>query len=153
VSVSVVFRDGPPEKLYQDRDWGHAEALRQVHQGADVLFAAGGDTALAALEAAAANGELVIGTETDLYPEFVDVRPMLLTSAVNGVRDGVLELLHLARKGQLPGGNYFGRASLSGFHDLQNSVPIAIRDRVLRLEQELDSGNLQPDIPYDNPSH
>ncbi len=151
VSVSVTYRDGSPDKVYQDTGWGQAEALTQVQYGADVVFAAGGDTALAALEAAAAKEVLVVGTESDLFPELVTVRPELLTCSVNYVREGVLALLRLARSGQFPGGEYFGRAGLSSFHDLQNSIPVAARDRILQLEQALDKGSLQLEIPYDNP--
>lgn len=51
-------------------DWGAEQALALEEQGADVLFAYGGATGLAALETA---GSQIIGVETDLarrYPHF-----------------------------------------------------------------------------------
>lgn len=152
VSVSVTYRDGSLEKVYQDRAWGETAALDRIQNGADVLFAAGGDTALAALEAAAAKGALVIGAESDLYPQLPAVRAKLLTCSVNYVRHGVLDLLGFARIGQFPGGEYMGRAGLSPFHDLEASISLEARGRMLRLEQALNDGSLQPDIAYDNPS-
>lgn len=151
VSVSVVYRDAPAENVYQDKAWGQAEGLSQVLNGADVVFAAGGDTAVAALEAAAAKQVLIIGTESDLFPELVTARAELLTCAVNDVRAGVLDLLQRAHKGQLPAGNYFGQTGLSPYHDLESEVQVTVQDRILQLEQALDSGSLQLDIPYDNP--
>lgn len=151
VSVSVVYRDGSSENVYQDMAWGQAEALSQVQNGADVVFAAGGDTAVAALEAAAAQHVQVIGTESDLFPESVTLQPELLTCAVNDVRAGVLDLLQRARNGQFPAGDFFGQTGLSPFHDLENTIPVSVRDRILQLEQALDNGSLQLDIPYDNP--
>ena len=151
VSVSVVYRAGSPENVYQDMAWGQTEALSQVQNGADVVFAAGGDTAVAALEAAAAQHVQVIGTESDLFPESVTLQPELLTCAVNDVRAGVLDLLQRARNGQFPAGDFFGQTGLSPFHDLENTIPVSVRDRILQLEQALDNGSLQLDIPYDNP--
>ncbi len=152
VSVSIVYRDGPQQKLYQDTTWGTAQAADQVQQGSDVIFAAGGDTAAAALDTAAAHGALVIGSETDLYADMSEIGPELLTCSVNYVDEGVRDLLRLAREGRFPGGNYFGRSGLSPFHDLEGAVPASTRARLLQIEQALDDGSLQPDIPYDNPS-
>ncbi len=152
VSVSIVYRDGPQQKLYQDTTWGAAQAADQVQQGSDVIFAAGGDTAAAALDTAAAKGALVMGSETDLYADMAEVRPELLACSVSYVDQGVLDLLRLAREGRFPGGNYFGRSGLSPFHDLESAVPASTRARLLQVEQALHDGSLQPDIPYDNPS-
>ena len=44
--------------------------MKLVNNGADVLFAAGGETANAALETAGQQGAAVIGSETDMYAEF-----------------------------------------------------------------------------------
>ena len=70
-----------------------------------MLFAAGGSTAASALQAAASGGAFVIGSETDLYPELQGYGPLLLTSATNDVRAGVLDLMRLARRDEFPPGN------------------------------------------------
>lgn len=152
VSVSVDYRTGSNDDLFHDTTWGSLQAAAEVQQGADIVFAAGGDTAVAALEAAAAQNALVIGTETDLYTQLAFSRPRLLTCSINNVRQGVLDLLRLARQGQFPAGNFFGESGLSSFHDLAAAVPEAVQQRVLQVEHALNDGTLQMDITYDNPS-
>ncbi len=109
VNVTVSYRDGPQENLFDDPDWGHTTALGVIHEGADVVFAAGDTTADAALETAAQQEVNVIGAETDAYARLTEVRPCLITSAINDIRPGIRDLMRLARDGKLPPGNYFGR--------------------------------------------
>ncbi len=122
-----------------------------MQQGADVVFATGGNTAAAALDAAAAHGAAVIGSEVDQYGENPSIRSRLLTCSVSQVSEGVVDLVRLAREGRYPGGQYFGQVGLSAFHELDATVPEGVRSRILRAEQALDSGTFQLDIPYDNP--
>ena len=146
--VSVSYRDGPTELLFHDPDWGRTSALAMLNQGADVLFAAGGETADAALQAAAENGALVIGTETDAYTRLEAARPQLLTSAVNEVRSGVRELLHWARQGTLPAGEYFGQVSLAPFHELENRVPAEAANLIEGIRASIDAGDVPVEVPY-----
>lgn len=150
VSVSVAYRNGSSDLVYHDAVWGKATATEVLQQGADVVLAAGADTAAAALETAAAQGALVIGSETDLYTDLPGLRPRLLASAESDIRGGLLGLLRLGREKRFPGGQYFGQTGLSGFHDLDASVSAATRARILEVEQALSNGSLQLDIPYDN---
>jgi basic membrane protein A len=148
VIVSVSYRDGSTELLFHDPDWGRAAALAQLADGADVVFAAGGETADAVLLEAAANGALVIGSETDLYDRLPELRPSLLTSAFNDIRSGVRDLLRAARHGTLPAGEYFGQVGLAPFHDLEGRVPGAAIGRLAEIRALLDSGEIGPDVPY-----
>ena len=86
VNATIVYRTGSNQYLFNDPDWGNQAALQAVHDGADVIFAAGGNTANAALETAAGQGVYVIGSETDQYENFTDIRSKLVSSAVNDVR-------------------------------------------------------------------
>ncbi len=148
VHVSVSYRDGPTESLFHDPAWGQAAALARVGEGADIVFAAGGETADAALLTAAENGALVIGTETDLYDRLQDLRPSLLTSAVNDVRSGVRDLLQAARQGTLPAGDYFGQVELAPFHTMEGRVPSLATTRLAEIRALLDSGEIALDVPY-----
>ena len=66
VRVVVLYRDdGDREKLFIDEDWGYETGVSQARRGVDVLFAAGGVTAQAALRAAVEYGVLAIGAERD----------------------------------------------------------------------------------------
>jgi len=79
------------------------------------------------------------------------VRSTLLTSAINDIREGVGELLRNARDGQLPAGNYFGRAELAPFHDLEGQVPAAVVSNLAHIREGLASGQIQVDVPYRSP--
>jgi basic membrane protein A and related proteins len=151
INASVDYRDGSSTYLFNDPAWGHDTAVREINAGADVLFAAGGGTATAALEAAASNGILVIGSETDLYPELPEIRPLLLTSATNDIRSGVLELMRLAHRKDLPSGAYIGDAKLAPWHDLDRRIPNDVKQELETMRVGLELGNLPLDIPYKNP--
>lgn len=149
--VLLAYRDGSPDLLFNDPEWGRAAALRQIQAGADVVFAAGGNTAAAALQAAGAQGVEVIGSETDLYLDMPELRAQLLTSAVNDVRPAILELLGLARRRQLPPGEYSGPSGLAPFHDWDRRVPIQAKDELKKISVGLGSGNIHTDVPYQIP--
>ncbi len=148
VNVTVSYREGSQEKLFNDPDWGRTAALRVVSEGADVLFAAGGGTADAALDAAAQQGAYVIGAETDLYMRLINVRPMLVTSAINDIRSGVNESMRLTRSGQFPSGNFFGRSLLAPFHEWERQIPQSTRDRLMLIEKGLTNGSVLTGIPW-----
>ncbi len=151
VRVWVAYRDGSSDLLFNDAQWGRAAALRDIQAGADVLFAAGGNTAAAALQAAAAQGVEVIGSETDLYLDMPELRAQLLTSAVNDVRPALLELLGRARQHQLPRGEYSGPSGLAPFHDWDRRIPIEVKNELEKISVGLDLGNIQTDVPYRMP--
>lgn len=148
VQVTVSYREGPQEKLFNDPDWGRAEALKAVNDGADILFAAGGGTADAALESAAQQGVSVIGAETDPYTRLIDVRPMLVTSAINDIRAGVNESIRLTRASQFPSGNYFGDTMLAPFHEWDRQIPQTTKDRLIFIEKGLSDGSILTGIPW-----
>jgi basic membrane protein A len=148
VNVTVSYRDGPQENLFDDPDWGHATALGVIHMGADVLFAAGNETADAALETAAQQGVNVIGAETDPYVRLPDIQPWLITSAINEIRPGIHDLMRLARDGKLPSGNYFGESQLAPFHEWERQVPQSAKDRLNVIENGLADGSIRTAIPW-----
>jgi basic membrane protein A and related proteins len=151
VRVRVAYRDGSAENVFRDPAWGQAAAEEEVQQGADVLFAAGGATADAALEEAAARGTMVIATEVDAYSRLESARSTLLSSAVNDVRGGVGALLRSARFDQFPAGNYFGQVELAPFHELEGQVPPEVVSQLAQARQGIAAGELRVDVPYLNP--
>jgi basic membrane protein A and related proteins len=151
VLVNLIYRPGPPQDLSPDPVWGSTTALQLVQNGADVLFAAGGTTADAALEAAASHGAYVIGSETDPYARLTDIRPQLLTSAVNDIGPGVAKLVRVAKSGQFPKGDFFGGTSLAPFHDLQSLITPSVLARLEVIRLGLEGGSIQTEIPYLNP--
>ena len=148
VRVTVSYRQGRNELLFHDPDWGRESALEMLDGGADVLFAAGGETADAALQAAARSGALVIGAETDTHTRLKDVRPQLLTSAVSDIRVGVGALVVAARQGKLPPGDTFGHVGLAPFHDLESRIPKEAKGRLARIQGMLETGEIPLKVPY-----
>lgn len=151
VQATATYRDGPSASLFNDPSWGRSAALQQVAQGADVLFATGGRTADAALEAAASQGVYVIGSETDLYLDLPDIRPQLLTSATNDIRAGLLQLITLTRQGKFPAGEFVGGEKLAPWHDLDRQIPLETKQEVERLYVRLALDIIPLDIPYEQP--
>lgn len=149
--LGLEYRDGSTENLFHDLEWGRRTALDQLDQGADIVFAAGGTTADAALQAAASKDALVIGTETDAYFRLADIRAFLVTSAVDDVRSGVLTLIHLAQKRTLPQGDFAGTVGLAPFHDLESGVPGSARARLQEVERALEAGTLLIGVPWKGP--
>ncbi len=151
VQVSTRYREGPNDRLFNDPQWGAAAAAQDVQNGADVLFAAGGNTARVALEAAASDHILVIGSETDLYGELPGLQAELLSSATNNVRLGVLDLVRQAGAKSFPSGNYFGEVGLAQLHDLDRQIPLGVKQDVERLKIGLQTGAISIDVPYTAP--
>ncbi len=151
IKTDVMYRDGASENLFNDPVWANTTAQQVVDNGADVVFAAGGSTADAALKTAAGQGAAVIGAETDVYARLTVVRPKLATSAVNGIRFGVRDLMRLARNGQFPSGEFFGLVSLAPFHEWENQIPQTVKDRLLEIENGLNDKSVQTNVPYKSP--
>ena len=141
------YREGSQEKLFDDVDWGQTAALRVVHEGADVVFAAGGGTADAVLETAAEQKVMVIGAETDPYMRMTDLRPWLITSAINDIHAGIRELIGLTRAGKFPSGNYFGQTRLAPFHEFENKIPPGSKDRLNQIINGIEDGSIKTGIP------
>jgi basic membrane protein A len=151
VNVEVVYRTGSNQYLFNDLDWGNQTALQVLHDGADVVFAAGGSTANAVLETAASQGAYVIGSETDQYESLTEIRPKLLSSAVSDIRLGVRDLMRLAYMNQLPAGNFFGQIELAPFHDLERQIPQSVSQQLIQLRAELISNPIIDKVPYQKP--
>lgn len=151
VDVLLAYREGSQENLFNDPGWGNAAASQMVSGGADVLFAAGGATADAALQTAASDGVYVIGSDTDIYTRLTGIRSQLVSSAINDIRSGVQDLMRLAKGGQLPSGNYFGRTSLAPFHDLESQISSNISEKLNAIQSELENSSIQTEVPYISP--
>jgi basic membrane protein A len=151
VSITVTYRTGSNQNLFNDTDWGNQAALQAIHDGADVIFAAGGNTANTALETAAEQGMDVIGSETDAYESLPDIRTRLLSSATSDFRTGIRDLMRLERTGQLPGGNFFGQIELAPFHELDLRIPQSVKDQLNQLAQRLANDPSLDEVPYPKP--
>jgi basic membrane protein A and related proteins len=151
IEVTATYREGSNQRLFNDPAWGRNTAVQQVAQGADVIFAAGGRTADAALEAASAQGAYVIGSETDLYLDLPDIRPRLLSSATNDIRTSLVQIITLTRRGKFPAGQFMGSVKLAPWHDFDRQIPLETKQELERLFLSLQLEAIHLDIPYQNP--
>jgi basic membrane protein A len=149
VDSSVTYRDGTTDTLFNDPNWGRNAALEAVEGGADVVFAAGGITANAALQAAAGQGAYVIGSESDLYGSLALLRPRLLTSVMNDVRSGLSSIVRSIRGSEFRPGDTFGDVALAPWHDLDRQIPTVVKNQVRNIAVELKAGTLDTGVPYE----
>lgn len=97
VSVTTVYHP-PADNGFADPVWGAAEAKKQLSQGADIIFGAGGGTGNGALiEIAKAEGAgtsiFCIGVDTDQWGTVPEAQPCLVTSAMKGLTEGTSDLV------------------------------------------------------------
>ena len=147
--VTVVYHD--PNNAFNDPEWGAAEAKKQLAQGADVIFGAGGNTGNGALiEIAKAPGAgstvFCIGVDTDQYLTVPQAQKCLLTSAQKLLVQGTGDLVLLAAQGKAPGGNYVGNVSLADYHDTASAVSAEITDKVKAVIAGLSDGSIQTGV-------
>ncbi len=147
--VTLVYH--APDNAFNDPEWGAAEAKKQLAQGADIIFGAGGNTgngALIEIAKAPGAGETIfcIGVDTDQYATVPQAQKCLLTSAEKKLTQGTRDLLLLAKEGKFPGGNFLGLTGLAPFHDTEAVVPEEVKAKVAEIVAALDAGTLKTDV-------
>ena len=93
VSVTTVYHPAGAT-AFTDPVWGAGEAKKQLAQGADIIFGAGGGTGNGALqEVAKASGagtdKFCIGVDTDQWNTVPAAQPCLITSAMKLITEAV----------------------------------------------------------------
>jgi len=157
VDASVVFHDEVGlEKTFIDPEWGAATANALVDQGVDVIFGVGGTTGSEALVTASKRGAYGIGVDIDEYFTLPVAAPRLLTSVIKNITPATADLIGRAKDAQadlalFPAGNYPGEVGLASFHDLEATVPAALKVRLAELNQALVSGQVRTGISESNP--
>lgn len=148
-SVTLVYHD--PNNAFNDPEWGAGEADKQLAQGADIIFGAGGNTGNGAIIQVAKNpgaGQSVfcIGVDTDQYSTVPQADKCLLTSAEKKLKDGTSTLVVMAHDGKAPGGNYFGKTGLAPYHDTEAAVPADVKSKVDAVIKGLDDGSISTGV-------
>ncbi len=144
--ADVLYKsESATSELFKDPAWGQEQALSMLKNGVDVLFAAGGETALGALEAAASHGALVIGADEDMYYQMENAEQALSSAGRN--RAGVYALIRLAVEGQFPAGETRGEYVLCPYHELERLVPTTVHERLEQIRLGLANGSIQTGVP------
>lgn len=147
VFVYRQYRQGSPELLFQDEQWGKEAAARVVRQGADVIFALGGRTAQAALLQAAAQRALVIGAEEDLFPLLPPLRSQWVGAPLPEVRSVLLELLQNAAQGGTWPALRPARLQWAPFRGYGEQIPLSLRVEMELLRLNLQEGKVRSGVP------
>ena len=149
VEVTLVYHE--PANAFTDPEWGAAEAKKQLEQGNDIIFGAGGLTgngALIEIAKAPGAGESIfcIGVDTDQFFTVPEAAKCLLTSAEKKLTLGTKDLILLAKDGKAPGGNYFGLTGLAPYHDTEGAVPEEVKAKVAEVIAGLDAGTIATNV-------
>lgn len=147
--VTIVYHE--PNNAFNDPEWGAAEAKKQLAQGADIIFGAGGNTgngALIEIAKAPGAGETIfcIGVDTDQYGTVPQAQKCLLTSAEKKLTQGTADLVLAAKDGAFPGGNFFGNTGLAPYHDTESVVPADVKSQVEAVIAGLSDGSIETGV-------
>ncbi len=139
INIISTYHPGGMDVAFTDPEWGASTAKQAIEQGADVVFAAAGNTGNGALiETAQHAGLFCIGVDTDQWLTVPEAHKCLISSATKDITLSVVELIKLAYEGKFPSGNYVGGSSLAPFHDFESMITDEIRTK---LEEALEAYN------------
>jgi basic membrane protein A len=134
---------------FDDQAKGKELGLSLISQGADIVFAAAGQTGIGTFNACQSSKKaLFIGVDTDQFLTLTNPGDTILTSAVKRVDTAVFTVVKQAVAGSFPGGQNltFGLkedgVGLSPFHDFDTKVPQAIKDAVAKAMTDIKAGTV-----------
>ncbi len=131
---------------FTDQQKGAEAAKAMIEGGADIIFAAAGQTGNGSFSAAKDNKALFIGVDADQYNTLTDPGDTIVTSAVKRVDNAVFQTVEAAVKGELKGGEnkVFGLAEdgvgLAEFHEWDSKMPQEIKDAIAKAQEDIKSG-------------
>lgn len=131
---------------FTDQQKGFEAGKALIEQGADIVFAAAGQTGLGTFKAAKENKALFIGVDADQYLTITDAGDTIITSAIKRVDNAVFETVKRAVEGSLKGGEnrFFGLkeegVGLAPYHDWETKMPQEVKDAVSAAQKEVIDG-------------
>jgi basic membrane protein A and related proteins len=148
--VTLVYHE--PNNAFNDPEWGAAESRKQLDQGADIIFAAGGNTGNGGLieiakDPGAGTTVFCIGVDIDQYFTVPQAQKCLLTSAEKKLVAGTEELVLLSADGALPAGNFFGQTGIAPYHDTESAVPADVQAKMVEILDALQAGTIDTGCP------
>ncbi len=133
---------------FDDQAKGKELALTAIEQGADIIFAAAGQTGLGAITACAEQDALFIGVDADQYETSEEAKPLILTSAIKRVDQAVFQVIQQVVDGTFEGAANveFGLAEdgvgLAPFHEFEDKISQDIKDAVEAARAEVLDGTV-----------
>lgn len=141
---------------YVDSATAKELALTQYSSGADCVFVAAGPASVGVIEAAAESQKYVIGVDSDqaLAYEGQDEANYIISSAIKGVGDSLVDAVKRSLNGELPYGEYEvlgiedGVVGLADNEIYQTVVPEDIRATVEDVKEQLVAGEITVSTAY-----
>ncbi|MEM9777567.1 MAG: BMP family ABC transporter substrate-binding protein [Chloroflexota bacterium] len=146
IKVIVLYHPGGILEGVNDPQWGAGAADFMLKNKADVIFAAGGETAAGALtQTASTSTALCIGADIDQYEALPEARKCLVTSAVSNLESDVFSVVAQLAYGSSGIGEIEGRVSLAPLHDFDSRFSADVKLFFRNLEAMLG----RPDVEID----
>jgi basic membrane protein A len=134
---------------FDDQAKGKELGLSLISQGADIVFAAAGQTGIGTFNACqSSNKALFIGVDTDQFLTLTNPGNTILTSAVKRVDMAVFTVVKQTVDGAFPGGQNltFGLkedgVGIAPYHDFDSKVPQTIKDAVTKAMTDIKAGTI-----------
>ncbi len=131
---------------FTDQQKGYEAGKALIEQGADIIFAAAGQTGLGTAKACQENKALFIGVDADQFNTIPGIGDTIVTSAVKKVDNAVFLTIKQAVDGTLKGGEnvLFGikedGVGLAPYHDWDSKIPADVKAKVDAAKQEVVDG-------------
>jgi len=132
---------------FDDQAKGKELGLSAINLGADVVFAAAGQTGIGTFNACQESKKaLFIGVDTDQFLTLTNPGDTILTSAVKRIDVAVFDVVKKSLDGKFPGGQNLtyglveDGVGISPFHDFDTKVPQSIKDAVAKAMADIKSG-------------
>lgn len=147
VDVKSTYYPGGIDKAFNDPVWGATTADQAMDQGADIVFAAGGNTGNGALQAVAKRTTkdkplYCIGVDTDQWGTLTEAHPCLISSAQKLIGPGIVDIVKAISAGNVKPGLFIGKVALAPFHDFEATIPDAVKKELTDLSAQLEAGTL-----------
>lgn len=134
---------------FDDQAKGKELGLSAISSGADVVFAAAGQTGIGTFNACKESKKaLFIGVDTDQFLTLTNPGDTILTSAVKRIDTAVFSVVKQTVDGAFPGGQNleFGLkddgVGIAPYHDFDSKVPQTIKDAVTKAIADIKAGTI-----------
>jgi basic membrane protein A len=144
INLIGTYHPGGLDVAFTDPDWGATTARQAIDQGADVVFAAAGQTGNGAIiETAGQEGLWCIGVDTDQWETVPEAHPCLVTSAMKLITPVTFDLISHRAEGTFHGGINVGPVGLAPFHDFDSQISDEIKAELERIDAGLKDGSIE----------
>jgi basic membrane protein A and related proteins len=133
---------------FTDQQKGFEAGKALIEQGADIVFAAAGQTGLGTAKACQENKALFIGVDSDQFLTIPAIGDTIITSAIKKIDVAVFETIKKAVDGTLKGGvnEALGikedAVGLAPYHDWDSKVPAETKKMVDDAKAEIAAGTV-----------